>query len=159
LALAERGIAHASNHRMSEADHLQDRIELFVDAVVEFCEPIPITAKTERFLKQLTGAATSVGANYRASRRARSHAEFAAKIGVVAEEADESEFWLARAVRYGYGESATARRLRNEALELTKIFARSAKTARSRDHPSPNRQARDRQSPKLQSPTRDTPNH
>jgi four helix bundle protein len=36
----------------------------------------------------------SVGANYRAACRARSRAEFIAKIGVVEEEADESAFWM-----------------------------------------------------------------
>jgi four helix bundle protein len=43
---------------------------------------------------QLVRSATSVGANYRAARRSRSRAEFAAKLGVVAEEADESVYWL-----------------------------------------------------------------
>src|SRR5688572_15776956 len=37
---------------------------------------------------QLMDAATSVGANYRASSRARSRAEFVAKLGIVAEEID-----------------------------------------------------------------------
>jgi four helix bundle protein len=36
----------------------------------------------------------STAANYRAARRGRSKKEFAAKIGIVAEEADESEFCL-----------------------------------------------------------------
>ena len=44
---------------------------------------------------QLARSATSVGANYRAACRSRSRAEFAAKLGIVAEEADESLF-LAR---------------------------------------------------------------
>jgi len=43
---------------------------------------------------QLVRSATSVGANYRAARRSRSCAEFASKLGVVAEEADESVYWL-----------------------------------------------------------------
>ena len=37
---------------------------------------------------------TSVAANYRAACRGRSKAEFVAKLGVVAEEADETVFWL-----------------------------------------------------------------
>ena len=43
---------------------------------------------------QLIRAATSVGANYRAACRARSKAEFAAKLGIVEEEADESAYWI-----------------------------------------------------------------
>ena len=119
--------------RISKADEIQRRVEAFADEVVEFCEPIPVSTKTERFIKQLTAAATSVGANYRAARRARSHAEFTAKIGVVAEEADESEYWLGRAVRHHYGDLEAAKRLYEEALELTKIFGRSSGTARARD--------------------------
>src|SRR5436190_12941441 len=127
---------------MSKADDLQIRIEIFVDAVVDFCEAIPIDPRTARFVDQLTGSANSLGANYRAARRARSHAEFTAKIGVVSEEADESEFWLARAIRHRRGDPNKAALLHAEALELTKILGRSAKTARSR-----RRQSRDQQSP------------
>lgn len=36
----------------------------------------------------------SIGANYRAACRARSRVEFAAKLGTVLEEADESLYWL-----------------------------------------------------------------
>ena len=43
---------------------------------------------------QIVKSATLVGANYRAACRARSRAEFASKIGIVAEEADESLYWL-----------------------------------------------------------------
>jgi four helix bundle protein len=39
---------------------------------------------------QLMRSASSVGANYRSACRARSTAEFIAKLGVVLEEADES---------------------------------------------------------------------
>jgi four helix bundle protein len=35
-----------------------------------------------------------VASNYRATCNARSRAEFIAKLGIVVEESDESEFWL-----------------------------------------------------------------
>ncbi len=41
---------------------------------------------------QLLRAATSVGANYRAVRRARSGADFIAKLKIVEEECDESVY-------------------------------------------------------------------
>ncbi|HEU5413929.1 MAG TPA: four helix bundle protein [Candidatus Angelobacter sp.] len=44
--------------------------------------------------KQLLRCGTSVAANYRAASRARSRAEFISRIGIVAEEADESVLWL-----------------------------------------------------------------
>ena len=43
---------------------------------------------------QLVRCGTSIGANYRAACRSRSRGEFAAKLGVVAEEADETVYWL-----------------------------------------------------------------
>jgi four helix bundle protein len=117
---------------MSKADDLQARLESFADGVLVFCRTIVPSAEAGRTIDQLCGAATSVAANYRAARRARSHAEFTAKIGVVLEEADESEYWLGLALRHRYGAQGAAKKLRQEALELTKIFARSAATARSK---------------------------
>jgi four helix bundle protein len=43
---------------------------------------------------QVLRSGTSVAANYRAVCRARSRAEFIAKLGVVVEEADETVSWL-----------------------------------------------------------------
>src|SRR5687768_10851894 len=87
--------------------------------------------ETQRVKTQLISASTSVGANYRAARRARSHAEFTAKIGVVAEEADESEYWLSVAIDLSLGSPETARSLHDESVELMKIFGKSSGTARS----------------------------
>ncbi|MEQ8924830.1 MAG: four helix bundle protein [Fulvivirga sp.] len=39
-------------------------------------------------------SALSVGANYRATCRARSKAEFFAKLSITVEEADEVEYWI-----------------------------------------------------------------
>lgn len=44
--------------------------------------------------KQLLRSGTSVGANYREASRARSDAEFIAKIELCAQETDESQYWL-----------------------------------------------------------------
>jgi hypothetical protein len=52
---------------------------------------------------------------------------------IAVEETDESEYWLGVAVTLKFGAAATAKRLHVEAAELTRIFAKSAGTARSRD--------------------------
>ena len=44
--------------------------------------------------KQLLRSASSVAANYREASRARSDAEFIAKIELCAQEADETQLWL-----------------------------------------------------------------
>jgi four helix bundle protein len=57
-------------------------------------QKLPRTPEAHILGKQLLRSGTSVGANYRAAGRARSGAEFSAKIGIVLEEADETVFWL-----------------------------------------------------------------
>ena len=74
---------------------------------------------------------TSVGANYRAAGRARSRAEFIAKIGIVVEEADEAVFWLECLIESGIVKEALLRDLLDEANELVAIFEASQRTARS----------------------------
>src|SRR5947199_9545941 len=71
---------------------------------------------------QLVRSGTSVGANYRAACRSRSRAEFAAKLGIVAEEADETVYWL-ELLRDAnlLSEEKLAESLR-KANELTAIF-------------------------------------
>ena len=75
-------------------------------------------------------AGTSIGANYRAACRARSKAEFFAKICIVVEESDEAVYWLeilykAEILPYKELEEELA-----EANELMKIFSSSRKTAK-----------------------------
>ncbi len=126
-----RGIAGAIRDDMSQADELQARTKIFAVQAVKFCGTIEEHSETRRLKSQLAAAATSVGANYRAARRARSHAEFTAKIGLVAEEADESEYWLSLAIDLELGAPESASALREESVELMKIFGKSAGTARS----------------------------
>lgn len=73
-----------------------------------------------------------MAANYRAACRARSKAEFVAKIGVVVEEIDEAVFWLERLIETGIVAQSRMASLQKEATELLAIFAPSQHTARSR---------------------------
>ncbi len=70
--------------------------------------------------------------NYRSSRRAHSHAEFTSRIGIVADEADESLGWLEFIEQARLLSSPGLSRLIREAGELRNIFAASAGTARHR---------------------------
>jgi four helix bundle protein len=82
--------------------------------------------------KQALRSGTSVAANYRAVCRARSKAEFIAKIGVVVEEADETTFWLELLVETGTVREQRMRSLMSESNELLAIFAASQYTARKK---------------------------
>jgi four helix bundle protein len=75
-------------------DDLRVRTKAFAVRVVRLYKSLPFSADAQVLGKQLLRSATSVAANYRAACRARSRAEWIAKIGVVVEEADESTFWL-----------------------------------------------------------------
>ena len=71
---------------------------------------------------QLVRSGTSVGANYRAACRSRSRAEFAAKLGIVAEEADETVYWLELLRDGELIPEGKLSALLKEANELTAIF-------------------------------------
>jgi four helix bundle protein len=94
------------------------------------CDSLPKTEAARTIGRQLLRSGTSVAANYRAAGRARSRAEFAAKIGVVVEEADESVFWLELLVESGMFAKPRLDDLVAEANELVSIFVASQKTVR-----------------------------
>jgi len=76
----------------------------------------------------------SVAANYRAACRARSKAEFVAKIGIVREEADEALFWLEMLIESGEVPLETLKEIMAENNELLSIFVASYQTAKSARH-------------------------
>jgi len=108
---------------------LQDRTKRFALRVLNLVDALPRTAAGRAISTQLVRAATSIGANYRSACRARSRAEFAAKLGIAVEEADESLYWL-ELVRDGklVSEDKLSLLLK-EADELTAILASGRKSA------------------------------
>ena len=109
---------------------MKDRTKRFAVAIIRLCRELPPTLDGRRIGQQLLDSATSTAANYRASCRARSRAEFIAKLGTVLEEADESLFWLELMVESDLITKARAEKLLKEADELTAIFVTSLKTAK-----------------------------
>ncbi len=77
-----------------DKQELQRRTKQFALRVFKLVDVLPRTPAGRAVANQLVRSATSVGANYRAVCRARSRAEFTAKLGTVLEEADESLYWL-----------------------------------------------------------------
>ena len=72
--------------------------------------------------------------NYRGACRARSHTEFTARLGVVLEEADESELWVEVAAERSLGDRLKREWLLDESGQLRAIFSKACTTARIRDH-------------------------
>ena len=109
---------------------LKDRTKKFAVNIIRLCRDLPATLDGKAVAAQIIRSGTSVGANYRASCRARSRAEWMAKLGVVEEEADETLYWLELCVEAQLISPQRAQPLLKEADELTAIFVASLKTAR-----------------------------
>jgi len=114
---------------------LQQRTKDFALRVLNLIEHLPNTIGGRVLASQLARSATSVGANYRAACRARSRAEFASKLGTVAEEADESLYWLELIQVGDFVPEKRIASLVSEADELTAIFTSGRRSA-SRPQPS-----------------------
>jgi four helix bundle protein len=119
---------------MITAADLRLRAEAFAVAVVRLRETLPATPEGQNIRDQLGRSATSVAANYRAVCRARSRADFVAKLGLVVEESDEAHMWLGMLIELGLSAHDDLRRLQQEADELTAIFVASRRTAARRHH-------------------------
>jgi four helix bundle protein len=118
---------------MSKADDLQARTDAFSDLAIRFVEGLPDTNLVRRIAGQLQDASTSVGANYRAARHAKSTADFVSKIGTASEEADESVFWLKRLQNaHVRSTTVTLEPLLDEAEQLARILGASCRTAKRR---------------------------
>jgi four helix bundle protein len=74
----------------TQPEQLRDRTKAFALGVIRLFRSLPFRTDTQVLGKQLLRCGTSVAANYRSVCRARSKAEFIAKIGVVVEEAGEA---------------------------------------------------------------------
>ena len=126
------GALHASGASVDpQAQDLRDRAKRFAIRLVRFVRTLPRDPATDAVSRQLIRSGTDASANYHATCRARSRAEFVAKLGVVLEEADETVHWL-DVLRFGELASGPELEwLRNESRELRAVFNASVKTARA----------------------------
>jgi four helix bundle protein len=115
----------------SRPEELRNRTRQFAVRVVRLFRALPKSGEARLIGNQLLRSATSVAANYRAVCRARTHAEFTAKMGIVVEETDETVFWLEFLVDTSIVRQDRLDGLLTEANELLAIFAASQRTARA----------------------------
>ncbi len=112
------------------SEELEVGTKQFALRVMKLVGALPRSIVGRAIGNQLVRCGTSVGANYRAACRARSKAEFAAKLGTVEEEADETCFWLELIIE---GELLPEKRvaaLLEEADALTAIFTAAVRTTK-----------------------------
>ena len=98
------------------------------------CSKLPKTREYNAYVNQLIRCSSSVGANYRATQRAKSAPDFINKLKIDEEEADESHFFLELiqdiTMIEQIGLNSEIEFLLKEANEITAIIVSSLKTAR-----------------------------
>jgi four helix bundle protein len=109
---------------------LKERTKQFALKIIRLVASLPRTREADIIGRQLLKAGTSVGANYREANRARSKAEFRAKIGIVEQESDESLYWLELLKESGITKGKLLEELLVEADELVAIFTTIGKKSK-----------------------------
>jgi four helix bundle protein len=113
------------------SEELKARTKLFAASIVKLVRTLPADPITREIGIQLVRSSGSVAANYRASCRSRSRAEFVAKLGIVEEEADESGLWLELLAEDGAVSRTQLAPYPDEAEQLVRIVVASIRTART----------------------------
>jgi four helix bundle protein len=116
---------------MNEQD-LKKRTKAFALRVLKLVDSLPKTTSGPALAAQLVRSGTSVAANYRAARRAKSTAHFLSKLADVEEEADETLFWFELLEESGIVPTKRLSALKQEADELVAIIVASINTAKKR---------------------------
>jgi four helix bundle protein len=131
LRIAERKekSARVADAAMSVEDFRKRTFEFGI-RVVRLVQALAKTDAGHVIGNQLLRSGTSVDANYRAAARARSRAEFVAKMGIVEEECDEALYWIDMLVELQLINANRTRDLRTEANEILAIVVASIRTAR-----------------------------
>lgn len=119
--------------RSQNPQDLITRTRNFALTTLRLCAQLPRSTEIGLIRRQLVRAATSVGANYRAARRAKSRRDFIAKLSIVEEEADECLYWLELLEELVKPHPRQLRHLQTEADQLVAIIVTSKKTAKQKD--------------------------
>ena len=111
---------------------MQTRTKAFGLRIIKLVDALPRGMAGQVIGRQLLRSATSMGANYRAACRGQSHAEFAAKLSIVVEEADETVYWLELLQEASLVKPERLSELLKEANELLAISVAARKTAKQK---------------------------
>ncbi len=116
-----------------KVEDFKRRTKEFALRIIRLVESLPNTRTANTIGNQLIRCGTSVGANYRAACRARSEADFIAKMGIVEEEADESMFWMELLIEAGIIKRELLDGLLKEADEIIAMTVSSINTTRGKN--------------------------
>lgn len=114
---------------------MKSRTKKFSLRIIKLIESLPNTKTANVIGHQLLRSGTSVGANYRASCRAKSTADFISKLSIVEEEADESIYWMELLIEANIVKENLLSNLLDEADQLLSIIVSSIKTSKEKRNP------------------------
>lgn len=118
------------NGREKSAD-LAVRTKLFALRIIRLFKALPTTVEAQVIGKQVLRSGTSVGAQYREAKRARSKTEFHAKLEGALQELEETGYWLELLEESGILSPKVLSELCQEQKELTAMFVASTNTVKS----------------------------
>jgi four helix bundle protein len=116
-----------------DREELTERTKKFAHRCVKLAMALPETVLGKHLRGQVIRCSTSVAANYRATCLSQSKDSFVAKLSIALEEADETAFWLEFIIDENLLKKNLVEPLLKEAVELTRIFASSRKTASTKN--------------------------
>jgi four helix bundle protein len=118
----------------NEEKDLLPRTKMFARRIIRlYCRLAKTNTVAQVLGKQVLRSGTSVGANYREANRARSKAEFIAKMGDCLKEADETLYWLELLLDENIVPADKLQPLVTESNELVAIFITILKRARGHE--------------------------
>jgi four helix bundle protein len=130
MSNSEFGMRNAERREAASEPDLKKRTNAFALRILKLVDATPETTAGRALASQIVRSGTSVAANYRAACRAKSPADFIAKMGTVEEEADETLFWLELIEESELVTPGKLAAIKQEANELIAITVASIKTAR-----------------------------
>lgn len=116
-------------------DEMKARTKQFALRIIRLVQSLPPNLVADVIGKQLLRSGTSVGANYRASCRAKSTADFIHKLAIVEEEADESIYWMELLVEGKIVKENLLENLMDEANQILSMVVSSIKTLKEKRNP------------------------
>jgi four helix bundle protein len=116
-------------------DEMKQRTKRFALRIINLVENLPPSKKANVIGNQLLRCGTSVGANYRASCRAKSNADFIHKLSIVEEEGDESIYWMELLIESNIVSSKKLEKLIDGANQIVSIVVSSIKTSKTKRNP------------------------
>ena len=105
-----------------EKPDLSQRTKEFSLRIIKLTSSLPRNREADVLGKQVLRSGTSIGANYREAQRARSKAEFLAKVGDSLKEAEETTYWLELLTESGLVAQNQMAALLDESRQLTAIL-------------------------------------